>query len=74
MAVPVVSDNSEQRRETGLSLIVIGVMLWCFDALVFFMLPSGTKLGYQRPFAIIILTVLFAGLAMVGLGLHLRRE
>lgn len=66
--------NSEQRRETGLSLIVIGFMLWCFDALVFFFLPAGLKLGYQKQFAVIAISLFMAGIALIGTGMWLRKE
>jgi hypothetical protein len=76
MAVKSLSQNanSEQRRETGLSLIVIGFMFWCFDALIFFFLPAGMKHGYQKEFALILTAVFAAGIALIGSGLWLRRE
>ncbi len=74
MAVQDISRSAEDRRETGLSLIIVGVMVWCFDALVFFFMPAGTKIGYQRPFAIITLSMLVVGLVLIGFGAHMRRE
>jgi hypothetical protein len=66
--------NAEQRRETGLSLIVIGFMFWCFDALIFFFMPAGVKLGYQKQFALITIAMFVAGIALMGTGAWLRKE
>ncbi len=74
MAIDTVSQNAEERRETALSLIIIGFMLWFFDALVFFFMPAGTKLGFQRHFAILTGCMFVAGLVLILIGLHLRRE
>lgn len=67
-------ENTEQRRENGLSLIMIGFMLWFFDALVFFFMPAGIRLGQQRPFAILIVSALVAGVALIAIGAYLRKE
>ena len=48
----------EEKRETGLSLEVIGALFLFFDFLVLFFLPAGMKLGHQLGF----------GLAMGGLA------
>jgi hypothetical protein len=66
--------NSEQRRETGLSLIVIGFMFWCFDGLIFFFMPAGIKHGYQKEFVWITLAMFVAGIALIGCGAWLRKE
>lgn len=68
------NDNTEARREKGLSLIVIGFLLWFFDALVFFFMPAGVRLGEQRPFAILTLSAFIAGAVVMGLGVYLRKE
>jgi len=66
--------NSEERRENGLSLIVIGFMLWFFDALVFFFMPAGSRLGHPRPFALLIGAAFLAGALLIIIGTHLRRQ
>jgi len=66
--------SSEVRRENGLSLIMIGFMLWFFDTLVFFFMPAGERLGHGRPFAILIGSAFLAGAILIGLGMHLRKE
>jgi len=65
--------NPEQRRETGLSLIVIGFMLWFFDALVFFFMPAGARLGHARSFEILMGAVFIAGVILLAIGRRLRK-
>jgi polyferredoxin len=68
------SANSEGRREKGLSLIVIGIMVWFFDALIFFFMPAGVKLGQQQGFGIVIGSALLIGAILIGVGVYMRRE
>jgi hypothetical protein len=68
------STNPEERRETGLSLITIGFMLWFFDALVFFFMPAGVRLGHPRPFAVLIASAFVAGAILIAVGMHLKRQ
>jgi hypothetical protein len=73
--VPHTANNRmEERNEKGLSLIVIGFVLWFFDALVFFFMPAGVRLGEQRPFALLIISAFLAGAIVMGFGLYLRKE
>ncbi|HEU5450420.1 MAG TPA: hypothetical protein VFU76_00460 [Terriglobales bacterium] len=53
----------EEKRETGLSLEVIGSLFLFFDFLVLFFLPAGMKLGHQLGFGLAM-----GGLAGVGIG------
>ena len=66
--------NTEERRENGLSLIVIGFLLWFFDALVFFFMPAGVRLGEKRPFALLTASAFIAGAIVMGIGFYVRRE
>jgi hypothetical protein len=68
------SNSNEERRETGLSLIVIGVMLWFFDALVFFFLPAGIELGQQKGFTILTGAAFLMGGVVMAIGLYLRKK
>lgn len=68
------SVDTEQRRENGTSMIVIGGMMWCFAALIFFFMPAGARLGEQRTFGILIGFVMVAGLVVAGIGLRLRKQ
>ena len=67
-------DNYEERTEKGRSLIVIGALLWIFDAFVFFFMPAGVRLGEQKPFAILIISAFVAGALVMGCGFYLRKE
>jgi hypothetical protein len=66
--------KSELRRENGLSLIMIGLMLWFFDALIVFFMPAGVRLGHQWPFVILTLSVFVAGAITIALGAHMRKQ
>jgi hypothetical protein len=68
------SASSEERRETGMSLITIGLMLWFFDALVFFFMPAGVRLGQARPFEILIASASIAGAIVIAIGIHLKKQ
>lgn len=68
------SDKQEERSEKGRSLIVIGALLWIFDAFIFFFMPAGVRLGEQKPFAILIISALVAGAVVMGCGFYLRKE
>ena len=68
------SVNPEERRENGLSLIVIGFMLWFFDALVFFFMPAALRMGHPRPFVLLIGSAFVAGTVLIAVGTHLRRR
>jgi hypothetical protein len=65
--------NTEERRENGLGLIMIGFMLWFFDALVFFFMPAGARLGHPRPFEILIGSAFVAGVILIAIGTRLRK-
>ena len=66
--------NAEERRENGLSLIVIGFMLWFFDALVFFFMPAALRLGHPRPFVTLIGAAFLSGVVLIGIGMRLRKQ
>jgi hypothetical protein len=68
------SVNTEERRENGLSLIVIGFLLWFFDALVFFFMPAGVRLGQQRGFMILIASAFISGAIVMTFGVYLRKR
>ncbi len=63
---------SGEGGESGTALAIIGVILWFFDALVFFFLPAGFKLGHQRVFVAIIIAIAILGLVLIILGSRRR--
>ena len=68
------NDKYEERSEKGRSLIVIGALLWIFDAFIFFFMPAGVRLGEQKPFAVILISAFVAGAVVMGCGFYLRKE
>jgi len=62
----------EEKRETGASLIFLGLAVWVVDFLVLFFLPSGIKLGRQATFLNIILALGVLGLALLIIGYRAR--
>jgi hypothetical protein len=68
----VVMAGIEEKRETGASLIFLGLALWVVDFLVIFFLPSGIKLGRQGTFLNIILALGVLGLALLIIGYRAR--
>ncbi len=68
------NDNQEERSERGRGLIVIGALLWIFDAFIFYFMPAGIRLGEQKGFAILIISAFLAGALVMGCGFYLRKE
>ena len=64
--------DAEQKRETGTSLMFIGLAVWVADLLVVFFLPSGMKLGRENTFFTIIAVLAVLGLVLMISG-YLKR-
>ena len=58
----------EEKRETGASLIFIGLALWVVGFLVVFFLPSGMKFGRETTFYAIIAALFGLGLILLIAG------
>ncbi len=69
-----VQANAEERRETGLSLELIGGIVLFFDFLVLFFFPAGMKWGQARGFSVILITVAVVSFAIVVCGHVIRRR
>lgn len=75
MANPISQDtSSEERRENGLSLILVGFMLWFFDLLILFFMPAGVRLGHARPFEVLMVSVFVAGAVVMAIGRYWRKR
>jgi general stress protein CsbA len=67
-------DREQSKKETGASLMFIGLAIWVADALVLFFLPASVKMGGGRftwltaitVLALMGLTLLVAGYVMRG--------
>jgi hypothetical protein len=68
----VLEDREQSKRESGTSLMFIGLALWVADALVVFFLPASVRLGSQRTFVTAILTLAAVGVAFMASGYLMR--
>jgi NO-binding membrane sensor protein with MHYT domain len=62
----------EEKRETGASLMFIGLGVWVMDFLVAFFLPSGIKFGHYAAFLSIIIAMGVLGLVLLIIGYKVR--
>lgn len=62
----------EEKRETGASLIFLGLGIWMMDLLVVFFLPSGIKFGHYAAFLSIIIAMGVLGLVLLIIGYKVR--
>jgi hypothetical protein len=62
----------EEKRETGATLMFIGVGIWIMDFLVVFFLPSASRPGTSRTFLDIIVTMAVLGLVLLIVGYRMR--
>lgn len=62
----------EEKRETGASLMFIGLGVWVMDLLVVFFLPSGIKFGRYGTFLSIIIAMGILGLGLLIIGYKVR--
>lgn len=67
-----VPGSAEERREHGLALAAVGVVLWAFDVLVIFFFPASVKVGYRAVFLIIVIVLALLGLVLVISGSRKR--
>ena len=66
--------DTEARRETGGSLMFVGLSVWVAGLLVLFFLPAATRIGYQGRFALILAVLGMLGAALMAYGWWMRRE
>ena len=64
---------SEEKRETGAALMVIGWVMVLFAFLVMFFQPAGAKLGETR-FQIIAAVLVLIGLVLNVIGARVRAK
>ena len=66
-------DSREQtKKETGTSLMFIGLAIWVADALVLFFLPASAKLGTRLPWMSAITVLGLMGLSLLIVGFMMR--
>ena len=66
------ADREQSKKETGASLMFIGLAIWVADGLVVFFLPSAVKIGRQGMFLTVILVLALMGLLLMGTGYLMR--
>jgi hypothetical protein len=64
--------REQGRRETGGSLIFIGLAVWVAGLLVMFFLPAGMKMGRETMFISVIAALGMLGLLLMILGYMMR--
>jgi hypothetical protein len=67
-----IEGREESRKETGTSLMFIGLAIWVADALVVFFFPSAIRIGRQGMFLAAILLLAVVGVTLMSGG-HLMR-
>ncbi len=72
MSVQARVQDVEEIKEKGLSLEVIGGMVWFFDFLILFFLPAGFKLGHRAAFLTIMAALFVLGAALYVSGWVMR--
>ncbi len=72
MSVQARVQDVEEVREEGLSLEVIGGMVWFFDFLILFFLPAGIKLGHRAAFLTVMAALFVLGAALYVSGWVMR--
>ncbi len=65
--------SSEEKRENGSALMIVGWVLVLFSLLVMFFYPAGAKLGEIR-FQVIASILVAAGLLTSLVGNRIRRQ
>jgi Na+-driven multidrug efflux pump len=69
---PIAMMDIEEKRETGASLMFLGLGVWVMDLLVVFFLPSGIKFGRYGTFLGIIVALGVVGLVLLIIGYKVR--
>ena len=68
----VVESREESRKETGTSLMFIGLAIWVADALVRFLFPAAVRIGHHGRFVSVILVLAVMGLGLMAMGYRFR--
>jgi hypothetical protein len=65
-------EREQSKRETGGSLMFIGLAIWVADALVIFFLPASVKMGGRAPWLSAITALGLMGLLLLVAGFVMR--
>ena len=67
-----IEDREQSKKETGASLMFIGLAIWVADALVLFFLPASAKMGARFTWLIGITVLALMGFALLVVGYMMR--
>ena len=67
-----IGEREQSKKETGTSLMFIGLAIWVADALVVFFLPASAKLGTRLPWMSAIAVLGLMGLTLLLVGYLMR--
>jgi hypothetical protein len=65
-------DREQSKKETGASLMFIGLAIWVADALVLFFLPASVKMGGRFTWLTAIMVLALMGLTLLVVGYVMR--
>jgi hypothetical protein len=64
--------REQSKKETGASLMFIGLAIWVADALVLFFLPASVKMGGRFTWRTAIAALALMGLTLIVVGYAMR--
>jgi hypothetical protein len=67
-----IEDREQSKKETGASLMFIGLAVWVADALVLFFLPASVKMGGRATWLTAITALALMGLTLLVVGYVMR--
>jgi general stress protein CsbA len=67
-----IEERDQVKKETGASLMFVGLAIWVADALMVFFLPASAKLGGRISWLITITVLALMGLSSMICGYVLR--
>jgi general stress protein CsbA len=67
-----IEDREQSKKETGASLMFIGLAVWVADALVLFFLPASVKMGGRATWLTAITALALMGLTLLVVGYMMR--
>ena len=65
-------DREQSKKETGASLMFIGLAIWVADALVLFFLPASVKIGGRFTWLSAITVLALMGFTLLVVGYVMR--
>jgi general stress protein CsbA len=67
-----IETREQSKKETGASLMFIGLAIWVADALVLFFLPASVKMGGRFTWLIAITALALMGFTLLVVGYMMR--